>query len=245
MHKSSLGSADQIEFNSARTVNGKARPVLVAIFLVPLCCVGQRIISLAQTAQQHHPPESTTEYIRALEDPGRDSWQQPDLVVQDLGLHEGDEIADLGAGSGYFTVRLAREVGPAGKVYAVDVDPQMLSYIEQRAQKEKLDNIQTILADPNDPKLGSESVDLIFVCDVLHHIQDRGKYYPKLFRALRFGGRLVNVDFQKRELPIGPPVEMKIDKKECIKEIKAGGFGFRREFEFLKYQYFLVFEKQE
>jgi len=199
----------------------------------------------AQTAEPHHPPETTSQYIKSLEDPERDSWQQPDQVIQSLGLHQGDEVADLGAGSGYFTVRLAREVGPSGKVYAVDVDQQMLDYIERRAEEEKLDNIQTILADPNDPKLGSASVDLIFICDVLHHISNRGEYYPKLFRALRLGGRLVNIDFQKRKLPVGPPEEMKIDKKDCIKEIEAGGFDFVKEFEFPKYQYFLLFEKEE
>jgi ubiquinone/menaquinone biosynthesis C-methylase UbiE len=160
-------------------------------------------------------------------------------------LHPGDEVADLGAGSGYFTIRLAREVGPAGKVYAVDIDPQMLDYIDRRAEEEKLDNVQTILADPDDPKLGSQSVDLIFICDVLHHFHDRAGYFPKLYRALRPGGRLVNIDFQKRKLPLGPPVEMKIEKKDCIKEFETAGFRFVREFDFLTYQYFLVFEPEE
>jgi arsenite methyltransferase len=202
-------------------------------------------ILFAQTAtQQHHPPQTTSEYIKALEDPGRDAWQQPDQVIQNLGLHQGDEVADLGAGSGYFTVRLAREVGPSGKVYAVDIDQKMLNYIDQRAQEEKLDNIQTILADPDDPKLGSQSVDLIFICDVLHHIHNRDKYYPKLYRALRMGGRLVDIDFQKHKLPVGPPVEMKIEKRDCIKEIEAAGFHFEKEFNFLTYQYFLIFEPE-
>ena len=220
------------------------RRILLSSTLLSLVAAGP--ILLAQTTtQQHHPPESTSEYIKALEDPERDSWQQPDLVIENLGVRPGDEVADLGAGSGYFTVRLAREVGPSGKVYAVDIDPKMLDYIARRAQEEKLDNIQTILADPDDPKLGSQSVDLIFICDVLHHIHDRDKYYPKLHRALRPGGQLVDIDFQKRKLPLGPPLEMKIDKKDCIKEIEAAGFHFVKEFEFLKYQYFLLFEPEE
>ena len=199
-------------------------------------------IASAQVAHQQHPPQSTDACIQALEDPGRDEWQRPDDVVDRLGLRQGDEVADLGAGSGYFTMRLAHAVGPAGKVYAADVDPKMLDYITQRAQKEQLDNIQTILADPNDPKLGSRSVDMIFICDTLHHIANRSKYYPLLVRALRPGGRLVNIDFQKRKLPVGPPEEMKIDKKACIKEIEAAGFHFVEEPDILKYQYFLVFE---
>jgi len=197
----------------------------------------------AQVAHQHHPAQSADEYIKALEDPSRDEWQKPDLVVDSLGLKLGDEVADLGAGSGYFTIRLAREVGATGKVYAVDLDPKLLEFIERRAKEEQLDNIQTILADPNDPKLGSNSVDLIFICDVLHHINDRARYYPLLSRALRPSGRLVNIDFHKRKLPVGPPEEMKIDRKEMIKEVEPAGFNLVKEFDFLKYQYFLVFER--
>ena len=196
-----------------------------------------------QVAHQHHPPQSADEYIKALGDPSRDEWQKPDLVVESLGLKLGDEVADLGAGSGYFTIRLAREVGATGKVYAVDLDPKLLEHIDRRAKEEQLENIQTILADPNDPKLGSNSVDLIFICDVLHHINDRAKYYPLLSRALRPSGRLVNIDFHKRKLPVGPPEEMKIEKKEMIKEAEAQGFQLARELEILKYQYFLVFER--
>jgi ubiquinone/menaquinone biosynthesis C-methylase UbiE len=149
----------------------------------------------------------------------------------------------LGAGSGYFTLRLAEAVGPTGNVYAVDVNPQMLEYIERRAQEKQLDNIQTILAEPHDPKLGSASVDLIFICITLHHISDREKYYPLLAQALKPGGRLVNVDFEKRPSPVGPSLEMRIARKDVIKELEAAGFRLIKEFDFLKYQYFLVFER--
>ena len=148
----------------------------------------------AQVAHQHHP-ESIPEYIRALEDPERDAWQQPAQVIEKLALQPGESVADLGAGSGYFTVRLARGVGPAGKVYAIDIEPQMLEHIQQRAKEEKLTNIQTILADPHDPKLPPASVDMVFICDTLHHISERSTYYPLLVRALKPGGRLVDVDF--------------------------------------------------
>ena len=200
---------------------------------------------LAFGQEQHHPPQSFEAYVKALEDPERNEWQKPDLVVDTLGLKQGDEVADLGAGTGYFTIRLARAVGPSGKVYAVDVDQRMLDYIDQRAQKEKLDNIQTVLADPNDPHLGSASVDLILICDTLHHIANRDKYYPRLARALRPGGHLVNIDFQKRDMPVGPPLEMKIAKKDCIKEFRDAGFSVTQEPEFLKYQYFLIFEHED
>jgi ubiquinone/menaquinone biosynthesis C-methylase UbiE len=201
------------------------------------------LFSSAQVASQHHPPDSASEYIKALEDPGRDAWQQPETVIDNLGIRPGDDVADLGAGSGYFTIRLARAVAPGGRVYAVDVDPQMLEYIDRRAQEEQLDNIQTILADPHDPKLGSSSMDLIFICNTLHHISDRAKYYPLLAQALKPGGRLVDIDFQKGKLPVGPSVETKIAKKDVIKELEPSGFRLLKEFDFLKYQYFLVFER--
>lgn len=203
--------------------------------------IASPLTAKAQT-RDPHPPQNAEEYIKRLEDPGREQWQQPDQVVDTLDLKGEDEVADIGAGSGYFTVRLAKSIGPSGKVYAVDIDQKLLDSIDARADKEKLDNIQTILATPDDPHLGSASVDLIFICDTLHHIQDRPRYYRLLLRALRPGGRLVIVDFQKRELPVGPPVAMKIDKKACIKEVEAAGFHFAKDNDFLKYQYFLEFE---
>lgn len=218
------------------------RFILFGVLL--LLVAGGGMVRAQVATQPHHPPESTDAYIKALEDPGREEWQRPDMVVDRLNLRQGDEVADLGAGSGYFTMRLARAVGEQGKVYAVDVEPKMLDYINARAAKEKLDNIQTILADPNDPNLGSASVDVIFICDTLHHIEHRSAYYQLLLRALRPGGRLVNIDFHKRSLPVGPPVEMKIDRKTCIKEIEAAGFHLAEDIEFLKYQYFLIFERE-
>jgi arsenite methyltransferase len=203
---------------------------------------GWGALSAQSPNQPHHPPQSASEYGKCLEDPGRDEWQQPDRVIQSLDLRPGDEVADLGSGSGYFTLRLARQVGPDGMVYAVDIDPKLLEYLEQRAQEEQLDNVETILAEPHNPKLGSSSVDMIFICDVLHHISDRKSYYPLLAQALKPGGRLIDIDFQKGRLPLGPPEEMKIDKKTLIKEMHSAGFELTKEFDFLKYQYFLEFE---
>lgn len=197
----------------------------------------------AQVAHQHHPPESSSEYIRSLEDPGREEWQKPAEVLGSLALKPGESVADIGAGSGYFTLRFAAAVGPTGKVYAVDIDGEMLAHIEARAKDEQVSNIQGVLADPHDPKLPPASVDLIFICDTLHHISERAKYYPLLARALKPGGRLVNIDFQKkREITLGPPFAMRIDRQDMIKEAEAGGFHLVKEYSFLPYQYFLVFE---
>jgi ubiquinone/menaquinone biosynthesis C-methylase UbiE len=194
-------------------------------------------------SQERTLPDTGNSYIQHLEDPARAAWQKPDEVVRVLNLRSGAKIADIGAGSGYFTVRFARQVGPRGKVYAVDIDREMLAYIGQRAKQENLQNIQTILADPHDPRLAPASVDMIFICATLHHITDRAKYYPLLAKALRPGGRVVNIDFQKRRLPVGPPVEMKIARQDVIGEFAAAGFHLAREFDCLPYEYFLVFER--
>jgi ubiquinone/menaquinone biosynthesis C-methylase UbiE len=198
---------------------------------------------LAQTAHPHHPPRSTEEYIKALEDPARDEWQQPQRVMESLELKPGLAIADLGAGSGYFTLPLARATGPTGKVYAVDIDSNLLEHIARRAKEERLSNIQTVLAKPDDPKLEPSSIDLILISDTLHHIENRGAYYPLLARALKPGGRLVNIDFEKRQLPVGPPVAMKIAKRDMVQEAEVAGFHLVKEFKFLNYQYFLVFAR--
>lgn len=223
-------------------LNPRAMAKGVDWILLMLLALGPAQRVLAQQAHQHHPPESTSAYIKALEDPDREKWQKPAEVVEKLALQPGESVADIGAGSGYFTVRLARAVGPRGKVYAVDIDRQMLDHIAQRAQTEHLENIQTVLADLHDPRLPPSSVDLIFICDTLHHISDREKYYPLLARALKPGGRFVNIDFHKRPLPIGPPVEMKISRQNLIEEVTPAGFHLSKEYNFLPYQYFLVFE---
>lgn len=202
--------------------------------------------SLASAQVQHqerHPPRSTSRYIQALEDPSRDAWQQPEKVIASLGLKPGEHVADLGAGPGYFTLRLARAVGPSGKVYGVDVSREMLDYLEKQAGAQHLTNIQPVLALPHDPQLPAASLDLIFICDTLHHISDRPTYYPLLMHALKPGGRLVNIDFHKESLPVGPPVQMKIPKAEMIREAEAAGFHLVRQFDFLKYQYFVVFAR--
>jgi arsenite methyltransferase len=189
---------------------------------------------LLQVEHQHHPARSADEYARILEDPKRDSWQKPHEVLTALKLRSGEVVADIGAGSGYFTRRFARH---AAKVYAVDIDPKLL----ERVAKDELKNLQTVLATTDDPKLPAAGIDTIFICDVLHHIENRPAYYQKLLRALKPGGRVVIVDFYKKELPVGPPVSMKLSDKEVIAELGAAGLKLVSRHEFLPYQYFLEF----
>ena len=182
-----------------------------------------------------HPPRDSAEFARVLDDPSRDAWQNPHEVVMALDLKPGESVADIGAGTGYFARRFASH---AGKVFAVDIDRKLLDI----AAKDAPSTLITVLASPDDPKLAPASVDTVFICDVLHHIAARPAYYQKLARALKPGGRIVVVDFHKRELAVGPPPSMKLSAEEVESELSAAGFHRIRSFDFLPYQYFLVFQ---
>ncbi len=170
-----------------------------------------------------------------LEDPSRDAWQKPHEVVMALGLKSTDSVADIGAGTGYFARRFAHH---AGKVYAVDISARLL----ETAAKDAPKNLVTVLSKPDDPTLPAASVDVVFICDVLHHIENRAEYMKKLRTALKPGGRLVNIDFYKKELPVGPPPPMKLSEEEVIETAAKAGFKLSKRENLLPYQYFLVFE---
>ena len=193
-------------------------------------------VAFAQVPHQHHPP-SSDEYAKVLEDPSRDEWQKPHDVVMALNLKPTDTIADIGAGTGYFARRFAMH---AGKVYAVDIDQKLLDIAAKGAPA----NLTTVLAAPDDPRLPDNSVDIIFFCDVLHHIENRAAYYPKLAKALKPGGRIVVIEFYKKDLPIGPPPSMKLSDAEVIAELGNAGFTLASRLDILPYQYYLFFDKR-
>ncbi len=194
------------------------------------------VVTLGQVPHQHHPPLSSGEYAKVLEDPSRDAWQKPHTVVVALDLRPTDTIADIGAGTGYFARRFAHH---AGKVYAVDIDEKLLAMVRAKAPA----NLQTILAAPDDPHLPPHSVDMVFFCDVLHHIENRPAYCVKLAKILKPGGRVVVIDFYKKALPVGPPESMKLSDEQVITEFQNAGFALSKRLDILPYQYFLFFER--
>jgi ubiquinone/menaquinone biosynthesis C-methylase UbiE len=191
---------------------------------------------LFQMPHQQHPPRDAAEYAHILNDPARDAWQKPHEVVMALDLKPSDTVADIGAGTGYFAKRFAMH---AAKVYAVDIDAKLLEMAAKDAPK----NLQTILAVPDDPKLPPQSVDVIVFVDVLHHIDNRSAYFEKLKAALKPGGRIVNIDFYKKDLPVGPPPSMKLSEEQVISEFKKAGLRLTKKHDFLPYQYFLEFQR--
>ena len=220
-----------------------AAPIREAGASGPSQAAGQSQSQPAHSVHQaHHRFDDIERWVEAFEDPARNEWQKPDQVVAALPLRRGQVIADIGAGTGYFTRRLAAAVGSEGQALALDIEPGMVAYVRERAAREGQHNLEAILCQPDDPGLEPASVDGILIVDTIHHVQDRGAYYPKLARALRAGGWLAIVDFHKRELPVGPPPEDKIAREAMIAELETAGWRLTAEHAFLPYQYFLIFE---
>jgi ubiquinone/menaquinone biosynthesis C-methylase UbiE len=211
---------------------------VVLLSLLPAPVAAQAPRDAHDMHRLHKDPKA---YIAALEDPKRDAYQKPHEVMQALAVREGEVIADIGAGSGYFAVRLAHHVGPAGRVYAVDVSPDMVRHLHARVRDLALPNLVPILAPPDDPLL-PQPVDRFLVVNVWHHIDDQAGYLGIMRKSLKPGGQVVMIDFHKRELPVGPPMAMKIAREDLIRQMEAHGFRVAQEHTFLPYQYFLVFE---
>jgi arsenite methyltransferase len=172
----------------------------------------------------------------------RDQWQQPERVIQSLQIKPGDTIADLGAGSGYFTFRLSAATGPSGRVYAVDIDPDMTSLIEEKVEERGVQNVQTVRARPDDPSLPQASIDLVFTANTYHHIENRVAYFARLRGTLRPGGRVAVIDFDRRSWISG--LFRHYTPSEFIKrEMEQAGYRLAREFNFLDRQSFLIFEQ--
>ena len=221
-----------------RSINFAA--LIVALIFTPFLLGAQDGVKRDQH-QMHGLHRDPKAYIGALEDPKRDAYQKPHEVVHALGLKAGEVVADIGAGSGYFTFHLARHVGEMGKIYAVDVSADMILHINRRIRETKAGNIVSILAEPDDPLLPDQSINRFFICDVWHHVENRAKYLSLMKRMLKPGGEIVMIDFHKKDLPVGPPLQMKIAREDLIKQMESNGFRLTREHSFLPYQYFLVF----
>jgi ubiquinone/menaquinone biosynthesis C-methylase UbiE len=186
---------------------------------------------------EHHfdPKESA----KSFDDPARDTWQLPDRVIAALNLKRGQIVADIGAGTGYFSVRLAKSEA-APKVYAADIEPSMVSYLRERAAKDGLNNMTAIQAAADQPNL-PEPVDLILFVDTYHHIGDRETYFRKLAKSIKPGGRVAIIDF-KPDSPEGPPREFRFRPEKFKSEMGKAGYKLAAQHDFLPRQQFLIFE---
>jgi len=193
----------------------------------------------AQTPHAHdHSFGGAQEWAKVFDDPKRDAWQKPHEVIGALALKPDAVVADIGSGTGYFSVRFAHMV-PKGRVYGVDTEPDMVKYLAERAKREGLGNVTAVAATPGDPRL-PEKADLIILVDVFHHVENRERYFSKLRDSLKPGGRVAVIDF-RMESPEGPPKAARIAPAQVKAELKRAGYALDREHGFLPNQYFLVF----
>jgi SAM-dependent methyltransferase len=193
-----------------------------------------------QTPGTHqHRFGDAEKWSHVFDDPQRDEWQKPHQVIQALALEPDALVADIGAGTGYFSARLANRLR-GGKVYAVDIEPDMVRYLSERAKREALANMVAVAGAPGDPRLPAK-VDLVLLVDVYHHIDERPRYLGKLRGSLKPGGRVAVIDF-RLDSPEGPPKEARIAPERVKSEMAKAGYVLAKEHGFLPRQYFLVFE---
>jgi len=228
----------------------------VPIALLFLLGGGARIDTAAQTAPEQRPAgdhsvheqsdrghhrsfQNAEHWAKQFDDPARDTWQKPDQVLDALHLRPGSRVADLGAGTGYFAVRIARRITD-GKLFALDTEPDMVRYVRERAELEHLHVIVPVLANPASPTL-PEPVDLVLVVDTYHHIDSRIAYFQALRGSFRTDGRLAIVDF-KLDSPQGPPPQHRVPPEKAIAELTAAGYSLVERHDFLPWQYFLIFQ---
>ncbi|HTO64780.1 MAG TPA: class I SAM-dependent methyltransferase [Bradyrhizobium sp.] len=182
--------------------------------------------------------DNANEWAKSFDDPARDEWQMPARVIDALRLKPGQAVADIGAGTGYFTVRLAKSPA-APKVYAVDIEPSMVDYVTHRAMHEGLKNVVAVLGGADRSNL-PEPVDLVIVVDTYHHIPSRVAYFTRLKTQMRPGARLAIIDFRKGA-PSGPPEEFRMTPEQIDAELAKAGFARQASHDFLPQQMFLVY----
>ena len=185
-----------------------------------------------------HRFDNPKQFAKSFDDPARDAWQEPDRVIEALSLKRGQIVADIGAGTGYFTVRLAKSAA-APKVYAVDIEPSMVAYVAERAAQDHLTNVVAVQAAADTPNL-PETVDLALIVDTFHHIGAREAYFRRLAKSLKPGGRVAIIDF-KPDSPEGPPKEFRFTPEQIQAEMSKAGYTLTARYDFLPRQHFLVF----
>ncbi len=189
-------------------------------------------------------PRDPVQVIRNMEDPARDAVMKPDEVVAALGLRPGQVIGDIGAGTGYFARRFAKRVGPAGRVFAVDIQPLFLEELQRRAAEEGIGNIVPILAQPSDSLLAEDSCDLLFLHNVYIYLPDRVAYLKHLKARLKPGGRVAIVGWRRDVILPGPrqaaPRPRSLTLEEVAGELGAAGFSVVETVDYSPERYFLV-----
>jgi ubiquinone/menaquinone biosynthesis C-methylase UbiE len=214
------------------------------IILLAVSCALLAGPALGEDQRRHRHPDDIKQYLEHLDSAERDRYQKPVEVMEALKLRSGMAVADLGSGSGYFTRRFVEAVTDSGIVYAVDVEPEMLAYVKESIVHMHVPyTAEFILARPDSPKLPFASVDLLFVCNTIHHLEERESYFRNLTSSLRPGARIAIIDFypDERSGDLGFPKHHLVSRDTVIRELTDAGYRLDRDHTFLPKQYFLEF----
>jgi ubiquinone/menaquinone biosynthesis C-methylase UbiE len=217
--------------------------VLLSGLLLSLAASARPAGQPAPSRASTPPPGASADlagYIASLEEPGRAEWQKPDEVIRALKLNPGDVLCDVGSGPGYFALRAARRLEPSGWVYAEDVEATMIDALRDRVFQARLANVTPILGLTDDPLLPKSACDVVLVVNTYHLFPNGPAFLRRLAKSLRAGGRLVNIDFHKRDTPQGPVVARRVAREAFLLEAQRASFKLVAEEKFLPYQYFLV-----
>jgi SAM-dependent methyltransferase len=215
-------------------------PQVLRVLLVLLVAWAVPAKAAQQPPRPHgrlFPPQD----LGLLEAPDRELWQRPDQVMDAMGVADASVVGDVGAGSGWFTVRLARRVGPGGIVYAEDVQSEMINAIARRVQREGLTNVRTVLGRGGDPRLPPRALDAVLIVDAYHEFEDPVTLLANLTRALKPQGRIGIVDFRLEGTGPGPDAHERVSPEKVVQDAASAGLKLIRAETFLPYQYFLVF----
>jgi ubiquinone/menaquinone biosynthesis C-methylase UbiE len=226
-------------------VNRRVRGVATFVLFTALIAASSPQAQQSQSQRTQTPPAHGRLFppqdLGLLEAPDRAIWQRPEQIMDALGVAEASVVADIGAGAGWFTIQLARRVGPNGKVYAEEVQTEAVRAISRRVTAEGLTNVKTVLGLRSDPKLPVGALHAVLIVDALHEVEDRVTFLRNVARSLRPDGRIGVVGFKLEGGGPGPPTEERVSPEIVIRDATAAGLQLLPQETFLEYQYFLIF----
>ncbi len=220
--------------------------LILSVFLLTNCSNHQKQQAQKQNTAKQHTPVSQQRFsdiekwLSIFEGDKRDEYQKPEVVVKSMNLKPGNVVADIGAGTGYFTRRFAVAVGQNGKALGLDIEKSMVNHMNEEAKKMGLNNYEARVVKTDDPELPANSVDVIFLCNTYHHIENRVDYFRNVSRSLKNNGRIIIVDYYKNS-DFGPPRDYKLAKEVVMKEMDLAGYSLLQYLKILPEQYYLEY----
>lgn len=224
------------------------RPIAWRALALIICALGPPAAPLsAQDMHKgggHHSRfDDPKKWSATFDDPERDTWQMPDRIITTLELRPNDIVADIGAGTGYLAVRIARHLKGGGTVFAIDVEPNMVQHLAERAKANGITNLLAVVGSDTSPNL-PEPVDIVVLLNAYHHLSARTDYFKRLHSSLKPGGRVAIIDYRP-ELPAGAPKHIRLTADRICSEMTAAGYTPAGSHDFLPRQYFLVFRRSD